>query len=299
VLEKDSKGNVIYLRTKAAGQTRTVYLAYGYSRTGEDVSSIRVVDKTYDNRDKCYIVLPVKPSQPPQEATSAPPSPFQGASPSKSKPRKSKPQRSPDIEAAKKTVAQALAIAEAAKKAAEEAKAATEIAEAAKKAAEEAKAATEAAKAQEKARKDSEKRGREEAEREKEAERKEEAKRKEEAEKQIEKEAEANKKWREKIDEAHTNGLGYAKKRESKWSLIETNNPMTDGKDYTVKSTQLNEKGAVAEIDGTCKKPGEVVFKATVLQTPDRENPIGLPDHVDYIAGEKASRGAAQGPGEP
>ena len=28
VLEKDSKGNVIYLRTQAKGQTRTVYLAH-------------------------------------------------------------------------------------------------------------------------------------------------------------------------------------------------------------------------------------------------------------------------------
>ena len=233
VLGKDSKGNVIYIRTKAEGQTRTVYLAFGYSGAGDDVSSIRVVDKTinYDKRDKCYIVLPVKPSQPPQEASSAPPNPAQGAS---SSPPKSEPQLSPDIEAAKKTVTEALAIAEAAKKAAEEAKIATE----------EAKAATKAANAQEKARK--------------------------------------------KIDEAHTKGLEYAKKGESKWSLIETNNPTTDEKEYTVKSTQLNGKGAVAEIDGACKNPGEVVFIAIVNQTPDQENPIGLPDSDGaYIAGLK------------
>jgi len=199
VLGKHSKSHVIYLRTKAEGQTRTVYLAFGYSDSGKDVSSIRVVDKTinYDKSDKCYIVPGAKPSSPAQEAFSSSP--------------KSEAQPSPDVEAAKKWVAETLAIAEAAKKAAEEAEAATEAVK----------------KAQEKARQESEKQSSEEAER------------KEEADKQIEKEAERNKEWREKIDEAHTKGLEYAKKRESKWSLTETNNPMTDEKDYTVKSTQL------------------------------------------------------------
>jgi hypothetical protein len=203
VLGKHSKAHVIYLRTKAEGQTRTVYLAFGYSDSGKDVSSIRAVDKT-------------KPSSPAPEASSAPRNPPQGAS---SSPPKSEAQLSPDIEAAKK---------------------------------------------------------------------KEEAERKEEAEKQIEKEAERNKEWREKIDEAHAKGLEYAKKGESKWSLIETNNPMTDENDYTVKSTQLNGQGAVAEINGSCKNPGEVVFIAVVNQTHDQEGPIGLPDSdVAYIAGLK------------
>ena len=213
VLGKDTKGNIIYLRTKAEGQKRTVYLAFGYSDAGDDVSAIRVIDKriNYDKRDRCYIQPQIKPSQPSEEASSSPAKPESQV-------------LSPDI---KKTIQEAIAMA----------------------------VKKEAEAAAEKAREFRERAERKEAEKREQAEGKEkeaEAKR-EEAERK-EKEAEANREWREKIEEANRKGREYAQKAKSIWSLIEINNPMTDGKDYRVKSTQINGEGAVAEIEGTCKE---------------------------------------------
>jgi hypothetical protein len=81
----------------------------------------------------------------------------------------------------------------------------------------------------------------------------------------LEAEAKAAKQWRQKVDEARVKGGQYAEKAEFKWSLSETDDPMTDDKDYTVASTQPNGKGAVATVEGECAKPGRVAFVATLL----------------------------------
>jgi hypothetical protein len=63
---------------------------------------------------------------------------------------------------------------------------------------------------------------------------------------------------------------------------------MTDDKDYTVASAQLNGTGAVANVEGTCQKPGRVTFVATLADISDRNSPLGLPDFAGgYIAGSK------------
>jgi hypothetical protein len=49
---KDSK-HILYVTTKAPGQTRTVYLAFDYSGINTDVSNIRVIDGASDKTDKC------------------------------------------------------------------------------------------------------------------------------------------------------------------------------------------------------------------------------------------------------
>jgi len=117
----------------------------------------------------------------------------------------------------------------------------------------------------------------------------EEAKRKQEEEdRRLEAEAEAAKQWRLRVDEARVKGLQYADKADFKWSLSETDNPMTDDKDYTVTSVQPNGKGAVAFIDGTCQKPGRVSFVATLQDASDFKSSLGLPDFDrGYIAGNK------------
>jgi hypothetical protein len=98
--------------------------------------------------------------------------------------------------------------------------------------------------------------------------------------------AEAAKQWRLKIDEARTKGREYSNNAESKWSLSAVDNPMIDDKDYSVWSVQNNGYGAVAEIEGACKKPGEVTFVAKLAQTD--ETALGLPDFEGgYIAGHK------------
>jgi peptidoglycan hydrolase-like protein with peptidoglycan-binding domain len=104
----------------------------------------------------------------------------------------------------------------------------------------------------------------------------------------LEAEAKAAKQWRQKVDEARVKGGQYADKAEFKWSLSETDDPMTDDKDYTVASTQPNGKGAVATIDGECAKPGRVAFVATLLDASDAKSPLALPDfNNEYIAGMK------------
>jgi Putative peptidoglycan binding domain len=114
------------------------------------------------------------------------------------------------------------------------------------------------------------------------------AKTKQEAENaRLEAEADAAKEWRRKIDEARVKGGQYADKSEFKWSLSEIDNPMTDDKDYTVASAQLNGTGAIANVEGTCQKPGRVTFVAT-LNDIDPASPLGLPDFTPgYIAGMK------------
>jgi peptidoglycan hydrolase-like protein with peptidoglycan-binding domain len=117
----------------------------------------------------------------------------------------------------------------------------------------------------------------------------EEAKRKQEAEnRRLEAEAEAARQWHLRVDEARVKGLQYADTADSKWSLSETDNPMTDDKDYTVTSVQSNGKGALAVIDGTCQKPGRVAFGATLHDASDSQSSLGLPDFDHgYIAGNK------------
>ena len=104
----------------------------------------------------------------------------------------------------------------------------------------------------------------------------------------LEAEAEQAKQWRVKVDEARTKGTNYAEAGGSKWSLSEVDNPMIDDKDYSVTSVQLNGQGAVANIEGTCRRPGEVTFVATLGEIEDPNSPLGLPDFASgYVAGNK------------
>ena len=116
-----------------------------------------------------------------------------------------------------------------------------------------------------------------------------EAKAKQDAEQaRLEAEAEAAKQWRQKVDEARVRGGQYAEKADFKWSLSETDDPMTDDKDYTVTSIQPNGKGAMAIIEGSCTKPGRVLFVATLQDASDPKSALALPDFGDsYIAGNK------------
>jgi hypothetical protein len=52
VTDKPSR-HILYVATKAPGQTRTLYLAFDYSGINTDVSSIRVTDRASDKTDKC------------------------------------------------------------------------------------------------------------------------------------------------------------------------------------------------------------------------------------------------------
>ncbi len=52
VTDKPSK-HILYVATKAPGQTRTLYLAFDYSGINTDLSSIRVIDGASDKTDKC------------------------------------------------------------------------------------------------------------------------------------------------------------------------------------------------------------------------------------------------------
>ena len=101
-------------------------------------------------------------------------------------------------------------------------------------------------------------------------------------------EANAAREWRRKIDEARIKGGQYADKSEFKWSLSAVDNPMIDDKDYTVASAQPNGTGAIANVEGTCSKPGRVTFVATLNDVTDPNSPLGLPDFAPgYIAGNK------------
>jgi hypothetical protein len=116
-----------------------------------------------------------------------------------------------------------------------------------------------------------------------------EAERKAEAERaRREAEAEAARQWGLKVDEARTKGAEYAKKATFRWSVSETDNPMTDDKDYVVTSKQQNGTGVIAFVEGTCRKPGRVEFVATLQDALDPNTPLGLPDFANgYIAGNK------------
>jgi peptidoglycan hydrolase-like protein with peptidoglycan-binding domain len=116
-----------------------------------------------------------------------------------------------------------------------------------------------------------------------------EEKEKQEAERKLrEDEAEAARQWGRKVEEARTKGDEYAKKGASKWLLSETDNPMTDDKDYVVTSKQVNGTGVIAFVEGTCRKPGRVEFVATLQDALDPSTPLGLPDFANgYIAGNK------------
>jgi hypothetical protein len=90
------------------------------------------------------------------------------------------------------------------------------------------------------------------------------------------------------VDEARMKGTNYADAGGSKWSLSEADNPMIDDKDYSVTSVQLKGQGAVANIEGTCRRPGQVTFVATLGEVEDPNNPLGLPDFASgYVAGNK------------
>ncbi len=117
----------------------------------------------------------------------------------------------------------------------------------------------------------------------------EEERRKQEAQtRRLEAEAEAARQWRLKVDEARVKGQQYADKADFKWSLSETDNPMTDEKEYTVSSVQLNGHGAVATVEGTCQKPGRVEFLTTLEDASDPRRALALPDYDrGYIAGNK------------
>lgn len=105
---------------------------------------------------------------------------------------------------------------------------------------------------------------------------------------EAEAEAEAAKLWRQKVEEARVKGGQYAEKAEFKWSLSETDDPMTDDKEYTVTSTQPNGKGAVAIVEGGCARRDRVTFVATLLDASDSKSALGLPDFNNgYIAGNK------------
>lgn len=52
VKDKPSK-HILYVATKAPGQTRTLYLAFDYSGINTDVSNIRIIDGASDKTDKC------------------------------------------------------------------------------------------------------------------------------------------------------------------------------------------------------------------------------------------------------
>jgi hypothetical protein len=70
--------------------------------------------------------------------------------------------------------------------------------------------------------------------------------------------------------EAERNGVEYAAKRETTWSLATKKNEMTDAVELSVSSEQSNGQGALAEITGACTE-GLVLF--TALVTDEAGNP--------------------------
>jgi tetratricopeptide (TPR) repeat protein len=73
-------------------------------------------------------------------------------------------------------------------------------------------------------------------------------------------------------------GFEYAKTSDTSWRLTRKKDEMTDKIDVRVSSLQKNEKGVVAEVEGSCEK-SDIVFSALVvddngkptIQFPDRE----------------------------
>jgi hypothetical protein len=60
-----------------------------------------------------------------------------------------------------------------------------------------------------------------------------------------------------------------------KWTLNEHENPMTEEIEYTTSSIQKNDTGAVATIEGFCKKD-QVLFHATLENASDPKVPLGF-----------------------
>jgi peptidoglycan hydrolase-like protein with peptidoglycan-binding domain len=99
--------------------------------------------------------------------------------------------------------------------------------------------------------------------------------------------------WRGKIEEAQQKGIEYAKANDLNWSLAEKNNPMTDDKDYEVSSTQTNDTGAVALVQGHCLND-EVRFEAVLHDASDPKVPLGLPgSSLGGLVGKKRINDAA------
>jgi peptidoglycan hydrolase-like protein with peptidoglycan-binding domain len=92
----------------------------------------------------------------------------------------------------------------------------------------------------------------------------------------LEEEAAKAAEWRGKIEEAQRKGVEYAKANDLSWSLAEKSNPMTDDKDYEVSSTQTNDSGAVALVQGRCLND-ELRFEAVLHDASDPKVPLGLP----------------------
>jgi hypothetical protein len=56
--------NILYVAVKAPRQTRVLYLAFGYAKTGDDSSTLRAVDPgRSDSRDKCAFLPNVQQAQ--------------------------------------------------------------------------------------------------------------------------------------------------------------------------------------------------------------------------------------------
>jgi hypothetical protein len=103
----------------------------------------------------------------------------------------------------------------------------------------------------------------------------------------LEAEAEKAREWRRRIEEAQKKGEEYAKVTDLKWSLQESDNPMTDEQDFVVSSTQPNGTGAMAAIEATCSK-NEVVFETTLLNVNDPKVPLGFASsNSSVIVGRK------------
>ena len=92
----------------------------------------------------------------------------------------------------------------------------------------------------------------------------------------LEEEAARAVEWRQKIDEAQKKGPEYAARTaDVKWTLREQANPMIEEIEYTVLSTQKNDTGAVATVEGFCEKD-RVSFQATLENAHDPNASLGF-----------------------
>jgi hypothetical protein len=55
-VKDNSDAHILYVATKAPGQTRTMYLAFDYSADGDDVSAMRTIEGVSDKKDKCVFI---------------------------------------------------------------------------------------------------------------------------------------------------------------------------------------------------------------------------------------------------
>jgi hypothetical protein len=107
--------------------------------------------------------------------------------------------------------------------------------------------------------------------------------------KRLEEEAAKAREWRQRIDEAQKKGPEYAARiGDVKWTLREHANPMTEEIDYTVLSTQMNDTGAAATVEGLCEND-RVSFQATLENAHDPNVSLGfITSHFDNgIIGKK------------